>query len=182
VTTSVRRVSDHRPSPRSDRSQLEVGTQPTGLAGLGVWSATHLRTVLVLWLLVLAGFGAFAASVETALSGAGWEDSGSQSARDVIAKNFQGLGATALQVVVHDGSGPIAKDPAAQRIVARTAALLTADPRLSTVVGLRPGMSLSKDGRTAVVQGGAGADANAMVRAADDLTGLCGSWPRRRCR
>ena len=49
-------------------------------------------------------------------------------------------------------------------------ALLRADRRVSTVVAPRAGLSLSKDGRTAVVQAGAAADANAMVRAADDLT------------
>ncbi len=144
-----------------------------GLARLGAWAATHLRVVLVAWLLVLGVFGAFAPQVESALSGAGWEDTGSQSvaARAVIAKNFDGMGATALQVVVHDGSGPIAQNPAAQRIVWRAEALLRADTRVSTVVPPRPGLSLSKDGSTAVIQGGAAADANAMVRAADDLTG-----------
>ena len=43
--------------------------------------------------------------------------------------------------------------------------------RVSTVVGPQPGVSLSADGSTAIVQGGAAADANAMVRAADELTG-----------
>ena len=53
-------------------------------------------------------FGAFAPQVESALSGAGWQDSGSQSvkARDVIAKEFAGLGSTALQVVVQDSKRP----------------------------------------------------------------------------
>jgi RND superfamily putative drug exporter len=128
--------------------------------------------VLLLWLLVLGVFGAFAPSVESALSGAGWQDSGSQSvqARSVIQKNFQGLGATALQVVVHDGRGPIAKDPSAQRVIAHAEALLRADHRVSTVVGPQPGASLSRDGTTAIIQAGAAADANAMVRAADELT------------
>lgn len=132
--------------------------------------------MLVLWLLVLAVFGAFAPTVGSALSGAGWQDSGSQSvaARAVIAKNFHGLGATALQVVVHDGARSIANDPAAQRIVGKVEALLKADPRVSVVVPPEPGSSLSRDGRTAIVQGGAAADANAMVHAADDLTGPVG--------
>lgn len=147
-----------------------------GLARLGAWTGSHLRAVLLLWLLVLVGFGAFAPQVESALSGAGWQDSGSQSvqARSVIEKNLNGLGATALQVVIHDGSGPIVDNPAAQRIVARAEALLKADPRVSVVVAPQPGVSLSKDGTTAIVQGGAAADANAMVRAADDLTGPVG--------
>ncbi|MEO9238931.1 MAG: MMPL family transporter [Jatrophihabitantaceae bacterium] len=143
------------------------------LARLGSWAATHLRAVLLLWLLVLVGFGAFAPSVESALSGAGWQDSGSQSvrARAAITKDFQGMGSSALQVVVHDSTGPIANDPAAQAIVSRVEALLRADHRVSTVLAPQPGVSLSKDGATAVVQAGAAADANTMVRAADDLTG-----------
>lgn len=144
----------------------------SGLARLGAWSASHLRVILVLWLLVLAGFGAFAPKVETALSGAGWQDSGSQSvqARDVIQRNFHGMGSTALQVVIHDGTGPIAQDPAAGRVIAKVQALLNADPRVGTVAGPQPGQSISRDGRTAIIQGGAAADPNAMVRAADDLT------------
>jgi RND superfamily putative drug exporter len=143
-----------------------------GLARLGAWAATHVRAVVLLWLLVLGVFGAFAPSVESALSGAGWQDSGSQSvqARAVIQRHFQGLGATALQVVVHDGRGPIAHDPVAQRVIAQAEALLRADPRVSTVVGPSPGTSLSKDGTTAIIQAGAAADANTMVRAADELT------------
>ena len=71
-------------------------------------------------------FGAFAPQVESALSGAGWQDSGSSSvkARDVIAKDFAGLGSTALQVVVHDKRGPIAAIPAAQQVIAKATALL----------------------------------------------------------
>ena len=144
-----------------------------GLARLGAWSAGHLRSVLVLWLLVVGVFGAFAPQVMSALAGAGWQDSGSQSvqARQVIEKNFQGLGATALQVVVHDGSRAIAQDPAAQQILREVEAVLKADSRVSVVVPPQPGLSLSKDGRTAIVQAGAAADANQMVRAADALHG-----------
>jgi RND superfamily putative drug exporter len=145
---------------------------PGWLARLGAWSGTHLRTVLLGWLLVLGVFGAFAPQVESALSGAGWQNSGSQSvkARDLIAKNFSGLGSTALQVVVHDNTGPIAGDPTAQQVIAQATALLKADSRVSTVVAPQPGMSISKDGRTAIIQAGANADANNMVRAADALT------------
>jgi putative drug exporter of the RND superfamily len=127
--------------------------------------------VLIAWLVVLAGFGAFAPRVESALSGAGWQDSGSSSvkARDVIAKDFAGLNSTALQVVVHDSSGPIAADPAAQQVISTATALLRADPRVSTVVLPQPGKTLSRDGQTAIIQAGGKADPNAMVRAADAL-------------
>ena len=43
----------------------------------GRWTATHFRLVLAAWFVVLVAFGAFAPSVETALAGAGWQDSSS---------------------------------------------------------------------------------------------------------
>jgi putative drug exporter of the RND superfamily len=149
------------------------GVSPGLLARLGAWSGTHLRMVLLGWLVVVGVFGAFAPQVESALAGAGWQDSGSQSvqARDIIAKQFAGLNSTALQVVVVDNRASIASDPAAQQVIARATALLKADHRVSTVVAPQPGMSISKDGRTAIVQAGAKADSNEMVRAADDLLG-----------
>ena len=158
----------------SDTSTTTVVTHAPGLlARLGAWSGTHLRVVLLGWIVVVGVFGAFAPQVESALAGAGWQDSGSQSvrAREVIAKQFAGLGSSALQVVVVDKQGPIASDPAAQRVIAQASSLLKADHRVSTVVPPQPGVSISKDGRTAIVQAGANADPNAMVRAADHLVG-----------
>ncbi len=46
---------------------------------IGRYTATHFRVVLVGWLVVVIGLGFFAPKVETALSGAGWETTGSQS-------------------------------------------------------------------------------------------------------
>ncbi len=150
----------------------EVAHAPGLLSRLGAWTGSHLRFVLIAWLVVLAGFGAFAPRVESALSGAGWQDSGSSSvkARDLIAKDFAGLNSTALQVVVHDSRGPIANDPAAQAVISQATALLKADSRIASVVPPQPGVSLSKDGTTGIIQGGAKANANDMVRAADALT------------
>ena len=144
---------------------------PGHLARLGAWTATHLRAVLVIWAAVLLGFGFFAPRVEHALAGAGWQDSTSQSvrAREVIQKQFAGLGSTALQVVVVDRQRPIASDPAAQAVMAKASALMGSDWRVSTVVPPQPGLSLSADGRTGVVTAGAKADPNEMVRAADTL-------------
>ena len=70
---------------------------------LGRWTATHFRVVLVAWLVIAVVFGVFAPRVETALSGAGWEATGSESvqARNLVDKNFQGLGSYGLMVVVH---------------------------------------------------------------------------------
>jgi RND superfamily putative drug exporter len=141
------------------------------LADLGVWSGRHFRTVLVVWALILGVFGAFAPQVESALAGAGWQDSGSQSvaARDILGKEFAGLNSTALQVVIHDTRQQIATDPQAQQVITRATALLQRDSRISTVIAPQPGLSLSRDGQTAIIQAGAKADANTMVRAADDL-------------
>jgi RND superfamily putative drug exporter len=150
----------------------ESATADSLLSRLGRWTGSHLRIVLIAWLVVMAGLGAFAPRVQSALSGAGWQDSGSSSvqARDVIAKDFAGLNSTALQVVVHDKAGPIASDPAARQIIARASALLSADHRISVVVPPQPGVSLSTDGATGIIQGGAKANANDMVRAADALS------------
>ena len=147
-------------------------TPPAGyLARLGTWTAGHLRVVLLAWAAVLALFGAFAPQVEHALAGAGWQDSTSQSvtARQIIQTEFGGLGASALQVVVVDGRAPIASDPVARMVMDKASSLLGADPRVSVVVPPRPGVSLSANGRTAVISAGSNGDPNAMVRAAEAL-------------
>lgn len=137
---------------------------------LGGWCAEHFRAVVGIWVLLVIGLGAFAPTVESKLSGAGWQASGSDSvrARAVIDRDFTGLSATALEVVV-SATTPIAGNPAASEAVGRAEALLRADPRVSTVVPPQPGTSLSRDGRTAVIEGGSGANSTDMVRAADDL-------------
>jgi RND superfamily putative drug exporter len=118
---------------------------------------------------VLLVFGFFAVHVESALAGAGWQASNSQSvaARAVIQKDFSGLGATGLQVVIVDHHGPIASDPKAQVMVAKATTVLRSDPRVSTVVPPQAGVSISRDGRTAIITAGSAADSNEMVQAAD---------------
>ncbi len=73
---------------------------------LGAWTADHFRAVLVAWIVVAVGLGVLAPRVETALSGAGWEASGSQSvqARDLINRDFGGQSSAALMVVVHSSA------------------------------------------------------------------------------
>lgn len=147
---------------------------PAGrLARLGRWTATHFRAVLLIWLVVVGTFGVFAVRVEHALAGAGWQDSTSQSvrARDIVQRDFAGLGSTALQVVVVDRNAPIASNLAAQQVVREVANTLRANPHVSSVTLPEPGLSLSRDGRTAIVTAGAASDPNAMVTAADNLNG-----------
>lgn len=137
---------------------------------LGRFAATHVRLVAIAWVVVAVGLGVVAPKVEHALSGAGWEATGSESvaARKAIDQNFHGLSSSALMVVVHS-SGKTAADPAFQAAVAKVERALKADPRVASVVPPRPGTSISRDGHTAIVQAGAAADANTTVRAADSL-------------
>jgi putative drug exporter of the RND superfamily len=137
---------------------------------LGRYTATHFRAVAIGWALVALVLGFFAPRVEHALSGAGWEATGSESvaARKAIDRNFDGLSSSALMVVVHSQDKAVT-DPAFKRTVASAENVLRADPRVSGVVAPQPGLSISRDGHTAIVRAGAAADANTMVRAADDL-------------
>jgi len=139
---------------------------------LGRWSVSHARWVFAAWLVVVVGLGLLAPRVETALSGAGWQDSGSQSvqARSLIQQNFGGNSSSALMVVVHSPTRTLS-DPAFAAVVARTEALLHTDRRIASVVPPTPGATISADGHTAVVMGGAAVDPTGMVRAADDLKG-----------
>ena len=159
-------VDQHRAS-----GAAPTASPPGAMARLGTWTATHLRAVLAAWLVVLIGFGIFAPSVQSSLAGAGWQDSTSQSvaARNLIQKDFAGLGSSALQVVIVDHQAPLSSDPAAQSVIAKATAMLRADKRVSTVVPPQPGMSLSRDGRTGIITAGAAADPNAMVKAAEAL-------------
>ena len=116
-------------------------------ARLGRWTATHLRFVALTWLAVLIVFGAFAPKVETALAGAGWQDSSSQSvqARNIIQRDFSGLGAAGLQVVIVDHHGAIGSRPilASRRLSNRNRA------QRSLVMAARPSSSLAPQrGRT----------------------------------
>ncbi|HUB73529.1 MAG TPA: MMPL family transporter [Solirubrobacteraceae bacterium] len=156
-----------RPSPPA-ASRVAVG--PIGR--LGRFTATHFRAVLGAWLLVAVVLGLFAPKVETALSGAGWEASGSQSAqaRKLVQRDFQGLGSYALETVVY-APGETAGDPGFTAVLARVEALLRSNPAVRTVLAPTPGSSISRDGHTAIVQGGAAGGPNEMVAAADELKG-----------
>ncbi|MGZ6214162.1 MAG: MMPL family transporter [Candidatus Limnocylindria bacterium] len=143
-------------------------TGPLGRLGLAV--LRHRRATTLVWLLVIVGLGAFAPRVEASLSGAGWQASGSDSvaARELAQEHFGGNASSALQVVIHSDERPLTS-PAGQQVIARVKATLQADPRIAEVVAPQPGSTLSQDGRTAIVIGGAGVDTNEMVRTADDL-------------
>ncbi|WP_019067062.1 MMPL family transporter [Streptomyces hokutonensis] len=152
----------------------EGGPPPPGRVGplgrLGAWTAGHFKHVLVGWLVVVAVLGAFAPQVTSVLSGAGWQSNGSESVkvRELAEKHFGGTGSSAIQVVVASKSHQVG-DPSVRRVIAEVTRELKADGRISEVVPPQPGASISRDGRTAVVLGGAAGDTDDMVRAAEDL-------------
>ncbi len=147
-------------------------TEVGPIGRLGRYTATHFRVVVIGWAVIALGLGFLAPKAEKALSGAGWEASGSQSvqARHLIDRNFNGLSSYGLMVVVHSPGGQIG-DPSFDAAVAAVERKLRSDPAVRTVVPPRPGASISTDGHTAIVQAGARRDSNAMVAAAERLKG-----------
>jgi len=159
-TTSEPVALDHQPH------------RPGPLGRLGTWTASHVRVVIMAWVVIAVGLGVFAPKVEHALAGAGWEATGSESvdARALVQEEFGGLSSAALQVVVQAEEGGTVTAGKAKAVVDRAVAILSEDERVSQVVPPTPGMSVSQDGRTGVIQvGAATANTNEMVRAADDL-------------
>src|SRR5579859_4692121 len=100
---------------------------------LGHYMATHFRVVLVSWLAVAVVLGFFAPRVENALSGAGWQASGSQSAQaqQLIAKDFHGLSSYALMTVLYSPTKTVS-DPGYQAVIARVERTLRSDAAVST--------------------------------------------------
>jgi RND superfamily putative drug exporter len=137
---------------------------------LGRFAATHVRLVVLVWAVVAVGLGIVAPRVEHALSGAGWEATGSESVdvREIVDREFGGLSSSALMVVVHSPDRTV-DDPVFRSVLADVQRTLAADDRVAEVVPPQPGTGISRDRRTAIVQAGAAGDANEMVRAADDL-------------
>ena len=137
---------------------------------LGRYTATHFRTVAIAWIVLALGLGVFAPKVEHALSGAGWEATGSESleVRQTADREFGGMSSSALMVVVHSDEKTV-NDPAFKSAIASAQRTLAGDERVAEVVPPAPGQSISRDGHTAVIQAGAAATSNDMVRAADDL-------------
>ena len=122
---------------------------PVGPIGrLGRWTATHFGVVLAAWIVVALGLGFFAPKVEHALSGAGWEATGSESvqARDIVDRELGGLSGYGLMVVVHSEDAKVG-DPAFDAATAKVERTLRADDAVSTVVAPQPGASISADGR-----------------------------------
>jgi putative drug exporter of the RND superfamily len=144
---------------------------PVGPLGrLGAWTATHGRLVAVAWVLAALPLAVLAPRVEHALSGAGWEASGSESveARALIEREFDGLSSSGLMVVLHSDSLRVG-DPAFASAIREVEGVLGSTDGIAAVVEPREGVSVSRDGRTAIVQAGAGGSPTEMVRVADEV-------------
>ena len=129
---------------------------------LGRWTTRHVRIVAITWAVIAVGLGVLAPRAEHALSGAGWQASGSESvaARERIDATFGGLSAYAISVVV-------AGDADLAPVAGRVRQVLEADERIAVVT--KP--QASRDGRALLVQGGAAASPTEMVKAATELEG-----------
>jgi putative drug exporter of the RND superfamily len=137
---------------------------------LGRFTATHLRGVLLGWLILALTLGFFAPRVETALSGAGWETTGAHSiqARQLIQRNFRGLSSYALMTVISSSTSTV-KDAAFRSAIMRVEHALGRDPAVRSVIAPSAGVSISADRHTAIVEAGAAKNSNEMVKAADHL-------------
>ena len=156
------------PAPEELRAARAVGP----LGRLGRWTAGHVRLVALAWVVLAFGLGAVAPRVEHALSGAGWETSGSESvaARKLVQEHFAGLSSQAFMVVVHSQTKTTA-DPAFSSTVAAVGATLRASNDVTRVVLPQPGQTISAEGRTAIVTAGAAGTPTDAVAAADTLKG-----------
>ena len=158
------------PSGSRHADDYPHGVNVGPIGRLGRYTATHFRVVLVGWLVVALALGFFAPRVETALSGAGWETTCSQSvqARQLIDKDFRGLSSYGLMTVVYSPTQSV-NDPAFKSTIGKVESTLRADSAVRSVVAPSPGVSISRDGHTAIVQAGAAKSSNGMVKAAGAL-------------
>jgi putative drug exporter of the RND superfamily len=142
----------------------------TALGRLGAWATDHRRLIVIAWGVAVLALGVLAPFADKALSGAGWETPGSESgkARRAIESHFPGQGTYALSVVVagqHTGNG----DRAMRTALSGVQDVLRGDRAVSGVIAPQPGITVSPDGRTAIVTGLAGAAPSEMVEAAGRL-------------
>ena len=147
-------------APVEQRAQRAQRGAAGSLSGRSAGSAAGPRPTSApcsgAWLAIAVVLGFFAPKVETALSGAGWEASGSQSvqARKLVERDFTGLGSYGLTTVVYSPR-ETTSDAGFRAVVAKVERTLRADRAVSTVVAPAAGVSISRDGHTAIVQAGA---------------------------
>jgi putative drug exporter of the RND superfamily len=162
----VQPVSVLEATREPESAELLAAREVGPLGRLGRWTTDHVRTVALAWVVAALALGAFAPRVEQALSGAGWEASGSESvqARRLIQENFGGLSSQAFMVVLHSETRTTT-DPAFRQVLASVRARLRGSDAVASVVA----PTISSDGRTAVVSGGSNGTPSEAVAAADEL-------------
>ena len=140
------------------------------LGRLAAWSADHRRLVVIAWTAAVLVLGALAPFADGALSGAGWDAPRSESgeARRAVESHFPGQGAYALTVVVA-GARAGTRDQPVRGALADVKRALRGDPAVRGVQAPQRNVTVSRDGRTAVVTGLAGAPPAEMVEAAGRL-------------
>src|SRR3954464_14470818 len=136
-------------STDSSTGRLKVG--PIGR--LGRWTATRSTAVVAAWVILALGLGFLAPHAESALSGAGWEATGSESvqARHLVDRKLGGLGSYGPTVVVHAHARTVS-DPAFRRVLRRVEAELKSNAAVSSLVRPRAGVAISPDRHTAVIR------------------------------
>jgi RND superfamily putative drug exporter len=162
----VQPVSVLEATREPESAELLAAREVGPLGRLGRWTTDHVRTVALAWVVATLALGAFAPRVEQALSGAGWEASGSESvqARRLIQENFGGLSSQAFMVVLHSETRTTT-DPAFRQVLASVRARLRGSDAVASVVA----PTISSDGRTAVVSAGSNGTPSEAVAAADEL-------------
>lgn len=159
---------------------IETGRRPedrtmttnaaTNLGRLGAWMADHRRLIVIVWGAAVLALGALAPFADRTLSGAGWEAPGSESteARGAIESHFPGQGTYALSVVVAGERASIG-DPQMRAALASVQGVLRNDPAVRGVVAPQQRVTISRNRRTEIVTGLAGAAPSEMVKAAGRL-------------
>lgn len=171
MTTTVTPPSPSTPPSNDDRSGLRAERAVAGPMGrFGVWAVDHAKVVFIAWIVLAIGLGFFAPRVEHALSGAGWEATGSESveARELIDENFAGASSSAFMVVVHSQDAAIG-DTEFDATIDDVVATLEGSDDVGAVARPQQGVSISQDGHTAIVMAGAVGTTTEMVAAATDL-------------
>jgi putative drug exporter of the RND superfamily len=136
------------------------------LAHLGRWSSEHRRQVIGAWMMLVIALGIFAPRLESSLSGAMWEVSGSESleARRIVEQQFGGMSSQSAVVVIHSDSKSV-DDPEFQQAVLDAVAVLDGEPAFGPAAAPMPGM----DGQTVMIQAGAVVSPTEAVRAAERI-------------
>ncbi len=137
--------SDHEPSEQPD--------ERAWFSRLAAWSARHRRAVIATWILAALAAAPLALTLNSALSGAGWEAQGStaQEVRDELRRDFPALGAE-NPVVVYRQSTPIATDPAGLQALVRALRKAPDAGSVANPLTLPADAGLiARDGRTAIV-------------------------------